>query len=302
MPNGAGLVILFLVAGAVLLVVLVGLLVRGASNPPRRTAAYAVARGLPCDPGDADLPFEAWRLERPGGVGLAVWECRAGDADGPTVVFVHGWGQSRIDMLGRIHPWREAASGLVLYDLRGHGESDGPSPLGHGEDEDLVALLEALGPRRFVLVGFSMGAVIAVLAGADARVRDRVAGVAAYGVFTDFHASLVGRLRAARLPARPITDLAMFWFRLRGIRHRSVVAAAGALACPLLVIHGEIDRVVSPEHAETLAAAAPDAVLHRAAGASHLDAHIIDAAGHDRVVRGFLARLTTPPSGRRVRP
>lgn len=294
MPNPGGLLILFLVAAVLLVVVLVALLVREARNPPRRTAAYAVARDLPCDPGDVGLPFEAWTLARPDGANLAVWECRAeGDGD-LTVVFVHGWGQSRIDMLGRLGPWRRAAARLVFYDLRGHGESDGPSRLGDGEDADLVALVDALGPGRYVHAGYSMGAVIAVGAAADERAAERVAGVVAYGAYTDFRASLDGRLRAARLPARPITDIAMAWLRLRGVRPPSALAAASVLPCPLLVIHGERDPVVPTAHAATIAGAAPDAVLHRSPGATHLDAHVADAAEHDRVVDGFLERIEHP--------
>jgi pimeloyl-ACP methyl ester carboxylesterase len=262
-----GLLILLLFAAGLLILLLTGLLVREARRPPRHTAGYAVARGLPCDPGDLNMAYEEWWLDRPAGVRLPVWEIEPGEGTeglrdegteetgggGLTAVFIHGWGQSRIDMLARVGPWPALCRRLVLYDSRGHGDAEGGlSDLGYREEEDLLALLEQLGGGPFLLVGHSMGAVIAMHAAAAAGhpVVKQIIGIVAYGPYCDFHQSLRGRLHTAGYPTRPMTDLAMLGFKLGGLRHKPTESAAAALACPLLVIHGTED-IVSPPRRRT---------------------------------------------------
>ncbi|MBT8484311.1 MAG: alpha/beta hydrolase, partial [Phycisphaerae bacterium] len=168
MADAAGLLILLAVAAASLVALLTIALVRGMRHPHRRTVAYAVARNLPCDPEERGLMYEAWTLRRSGRGGgdvtLAVWEVQGrGGADAAplTAVFLHGWGQSCLDTLRTIEPWPDLVARMVLYDLRGHGESGGPSRVGIGEEDDLAALLDELGPGPFVLVGRSLGGGIA---------------------------------------------------------------------------------------------------------------------------------------------
>src|SRR5690606_31743672 len=146
-----GLLILLGVALALVLLVLSIIMLRQATHPPRRTAAYAVARNLPVDPGEMNLAHDQWNLERPDGAELPVWGTigRRTLAARITAVFVHGWGHSRIDSLSRITPWLQWCDRVVLYDLRGHGEaSDGITWLGFREDDDLLALLERLAAER----------------------------------------------------------------------------------------------------------------------------------------------------------
>ena len=305
-----GLLILLAIAAALLVLLLTGLLVREARRPPRHTAGYALARGLPCDPTDLNMAHEEWWIDRPGGVRLPVWEIEVGEGTeglrdegteglrgAVTAVFIHGWGQSRIDMLARLDPWPALCRRLVLYDLRGHGEAEGGlSDLGYREEKDLITLLEQLGDGPFLLVGHSMGAVIAIHAAAAGHpVVKQIIGIVAYGPYCDFHRSLRGRLRTAGYPRRPMTDLAMLWFKLCGLRHKPTQQAAAALACPLLVVHGT-DDIVSPfAHAERLAATAPDGRLHAVEGAGHLDAALVDEAGHDEVIGLFVGRLRLGP-------
>src|SRR5262245_51553247 len=176
-----GLLTLLGLAAALVLLLLTGMLVRHMRRPPRHTAGYALARGLAVDPGEHGLKFEDWVLERADGALLAVWEIRgqrsppiapngstiAGRRDRQgaalTAVLIHGWGHGRVDSLARVKPLLDLFDRIVIYDLRGHGDSIGSlSRLGQGEDADLLALLERLGDGHFVLIGHSMGAVIAI--------------------------------------------------------------------------------------------------------------------------------------------
>src|SRR5881409_979678 len=93
-----------------------------------------------------------------GGVRLAAdsW----GDPNGPLVLLQHGGGQTR-------HAWRDTGERLgragyhaVAFDARGHGDSDWAPDGLYGQDamvRDLECVVAALGRRRPVLVGASMG-------------------------------------------------------------------------------------------------------------------------------------------------
>jgi pimeloyl-ACP methyl ester carboxylesterase len=79
--------------------------------------------------------------------------------EGPDAVFcVHGW-CCHGDFF---HYQRELAVGrkVVTVDLRGHGRSDPETEFEYSVDkfaEDLRAVVDAVNPRRFVLMGHSMG-------------------------------------------------------------------------------------------------------------------------------------------------
>lgn len=312
-----GLMALLGIAAALLLALLVTMLAWEMVHPPRRTAAWAIARGLPSDPGEMDLEFEEWKMERPGGVRLPVWEIKGSQRsalsgqpnattdDSLTAVFVHGWGHARVNSLQRIQPFLPLVERIVLYDLRGHGDSTGSSStLGDHDVDDLLALLERLGPAggRFVLIGHSMGSVIALRAAAAAMLIGQrsvvsgqpglmIAGVIAYGPYCDFHRSLRGRLRVNGFPSRPLSDLALLVHRMRGIRPAAVVPQSlREMPVPLLVIHGVEDQVSPLEHARTIVEAAPDARLIEVEDAAHTDAHSVDQGMHDQEVREFIAK------------
>ncbi len=284
-----GLLTLILIASLLLVVVLTTMLVRGARNPKRHAAGYALARGRPCDPDDLGIPTEEWWLHRPGGVRLPVWTID-GTGSGPTAVIVHGWGQGRVDYLLDLDLWRTRCRRVVLYDLRGHGSATGgPSNLGAGEEYDLVGLLDTLDTEPALLIGYSMGAVIALHAASTAP--HLVAAIVAHGLYDDFHTSLKGRLAVEELPARPLTDLAMAIFRSCGLRHQPVSEIAARVTCPVLVVHGEADPVSPLEHGRRLAAALTGATLYEIPNGGHLDARRLDQAGYDRTIDTFLSEI-----------
>jgi pimeloyl-ACP methyl ester carboxylesterase len=182
-----------------------------------------------------------------------------------TAVFVHGWGHSRIDMLAHMTAWRGRFARQVFYDLRGHGDAEGSlSKLGYREDEDMLALLERLGDGPFVLIAYSMGAVIALAAAAqDHPMREKIACVIVYAPYPDFHASLRGRMRRPGQPTRPMTDIAMIWMTIRvpmttaiprdgsgrRLYHAAILqreVARGGLA---RVVRGELSETVVLGHA-----------------------------------------------------
>ncbi|QNA88959.1 alpha/beta hydrolase [Massilia sp. Dwa41.01b] len=88
---------------------------------------------------------------------------RAFDAALPTVVFIHG-AQNDHSVWGLQSRWfAHHGHGVLAVDLPGHGRSAGPA-LGSVEEmaDWLLALLDAAGVARALLVGHSMGSLIAL--------------------------------------------------------------------------------------------------------------------------------------------
>jgi 3-oxoadipate enol-lactonase len=103
--------------------------------------------------------------------------------DGPPVVLLHGITATRRYVVHGSKTLARRGHRQVSYDARGHGASD-PAPANGGYSyaelvEDLDAVLDEMGERRFVLAGHSMGAHTA-LAHALAY-GDRIAGLVVIG-------------------------------------------------------------------------------------------------------------------------
>ena len=137
----------------------------------------------------------------------------AGDPSQPTIVFVHGFS---LDMTTWHYQWTGLSDRFryVLFDFRSHGRSAravgadlSPQAFGH----DLAAVLRAVGDKRVMLVGHSMGAM-SMLALAEAQPElfgDPVAGVVfvgsaasdlvrgAFGSVTELLRPRLGSLRQA---------------------------------------------------------------------------------------------------------
>jgi len=100
-----------------------------------------------------------------------------GSGDGVPVLFVHGLaGNMKVWSAAMLHQSRTRRAGA--FDLRGHGDSGLPTNGGYSIPsmaEDAASVAEALGFRRYVLVGHSLGA--AVVAACAGRHPGRVAGV-----------------------------------------------------------------------------------------------------------------------------
>jgi pimeloyl-ACP methyl ester carboxylesterase len=109
----------------------------------------------------------------PGAGGVRIAGDSWGDPNGPLVILQHGGGQTR-------HAWKGAGETLgaagyfaVAFDARGHGDSDWAPDGQYGQDvmvEDLECVVAALGNRRPVLVGASMGGGTSLVAVGEDRV------------------------------------------------------------------------------------------------------------------------------------
>lgn len=109
----------------------------------------------------------------PGAQGVSIAGDCWGDPSGPLILLQHGGGQTR-------HAWKNVGETLgragyyaVAFDARGHGDSDWAPDGVYGQDimvEDLRCVVAALGGRRPVLVGASMGGGTSLVAVGEDRV------------------------------------------------------------------------------------------------------------------------------------
>jgi len=116
--------------------------------------------------------------------GTTTVRCVEGPANAPTVLLIHGWAvTAAVNWCQVYRPLAEHAN-VVSFDLRGHGRGvrdDQPFRLVDAAD-DAVAVLDALGIDRAIVVGYSMGGTIAQLVAH--RAPQRVSGLVLASTWT----------------------------------------------------------------------------------------------------------------------
>jgi len=130
---------------------------RGALSALMVTLAL-LATSSAAHPGTKDYTVVA-----PDGVALAVQE--AGDPDGAPIVFIHGLLGSRLNWDKQLRDPNLQHHRLITYDLRGHGLSGKPVEADAYTDgrrwaDDLAAVIESMGARKPLLVGWSLGGAV----------------------------------------------------------------------------------------------------------------------------------------------
>ncbi len=109
-------------------------------------------------------------IHLPGADGLRLAADVGGPEDGPTVVLLHGGGQTRHSWHGTWRVLVDAGWRAYSLDLRGHGDSDWSDDGDYGLDafsRDLLAALETLATPP-VLVGASLGGITSMVSIAEA--------------------------------------------------------------------------------------------------------------------------------------
>ncbi|MFQ5958933.1 MAG: alpha/beta hydrolase [Alphaproteobacteria bacterium] len=213
-------------------------------------------------------------LDTADGLRLLAWY-RAAAAGRPTLVYFHG-NAGHIGYRGeKVRPYLDAGYGVLLLSWRGYGGNPG-SPSEEGLYHDGRAALSYLAgedvpPARVVLYGESLGGGVAVQMASERPVGAVV----------------------LEAPFTSLADVAQRHFWYVPARHlvrdrfdsKAKIARIGA---PLLVFHGELDRVVPADLGRALydAAAEPkEARFYPAAGHNDLYDH-----GAAQAVLDFLGR------------
>lgn len=94
--------------------------------------------------------------------GVRLHYVEQGNANGPTVILLHGYSDSWVSYT-RVLPLLDKKYHVYVPDLRGHGESERPAS-GYTLPDfagDIVAFMDAKGIRKATIVGHSMGSFVA---------------------------------------------------------------------------------------------------------------------------------------------
>jgi pimeloyl-ACP methyl ester carboxylesterase len=225
-----------------------------------------------------------------GGGGLRLHVREWGDADGPPIVFVHGWSQSQLCWSRQIAGALAEDFRLVTFDLRGHGMSEKPLDPGHYRDarlwaDDLAAVMDQTELDRPVVVAWSYGAFVVtdyLRAYGDEAIAalDLVGGAvmltpgfdhigpgflenAGDACAADLPASIAAIRRfLAACTAQPLAaedwSAALCWNMVVPAEVRQALLARAidaddvlsGLSVPVLVSHGRADAIVLPSMAE----------------------------------------------------
>jgi pimeloyl-ACP methyl ester carboxylesterase len=197
------------------------------------------------------------------------------DGDGPDLVLLHGGGgtaEELTDLRDRLAPSHR----VISPEQRGHGRSPWAEPFTYpAMAADTAAVLERLGVRGADLVGWSDGAIVALLVARDRP--DLVRRVVAIGADVDAGpgeaSHLTPEAAAEQLALTPEqlgldSRLAAALVRLWTTPHGIAVADLGSIAAPILFIAGDRD-VITLEHTAAMFQAARDGRLAILPGADH---------------------------------
>lgn len=196
-------------------------------------------------------------------------------------VVAHGFtGSSRNPNVVRICRGLTAAGfGVLAPDFRGHGGSGGHGTAGDEEIREVaaaVAWLRGAGYRRVVILGWSMGGSAVLRHAGLGGDADAVVSVSAPGQWFERGTPSMRFVhwmfesRSGRLATRTLrgTRLAEDGW---AVVPESPAEVAGAIAVPLLLIHGDSDHYFPLRHIEALAAAAPRADVWIERGMGHAE-------------------------------
>jgi len=218
------------------------------------------------------------------GLTLHGWYLPVQDSES-VIIMIHGADGNRADSsIGML----EIASGLVehgynvlMFDLRGHGESEGNRmSAGFYEKRDLLGAVDYVKGRGFErtgVLGFSVGAATALTGTAES---DDIDAVVADSSFADLKEMMEPefskRTKFPKFFLGPLLFMVKIMYGVDFNAIKPVESVPRIEPRPILFIHGELDDTVPLEHAYRLRDASqnPESQLWVVPEAGHVRAYI----------------------------
>lgn len=220
--------------------------------------------------------MEPVRVETVDGLTLLSWFRPPPTPDAPVVALFHGNGGHIGHRTVKVRPYIETGYGVLLVGYRGYGGNPG-RPSEAGLYTDARAALDFLARQRItadrlVLYGESLGSAVAVQMATEYKA-----------------AALVLEAPMTSVPAVAQTRYPIFPARWLVLDRFDSLSKIGTVKMPLLLLHGEQDRVVPVRFGRALFAAANEPKEARFfPQAKHND---LQAFGAPQVVLDFLGRI-----------
>jgi sigma-B regulation protein RsbQ len=257
----------------------------------------------------------------------------------PLLLFVPGWGCDRT-VWDRLTPFLQRRFRVALFDPRGFGESQDAlvEPGGWSLTTicaDIMAILEALGTPRAVVVGSSLGGIASLrLASAPPPCLEGVVAIGAspcptrksdfpYGFPPETVAAVLAGLRAdfagtcaaiapGYFEAGKEEEEALLKETMSRVSDRrwaieilerglgaDIRSDLASIRLPVLLLHGQVDASAPPEVGEYTRSQVPASRLAVIEGAGHLPQLTVPAAVAEEI-EAFTNRIAAaiPPSGK----
>jgi fermentation-respiration switch protein FrsA (DUF1100 family) len=214
-------------------------------------------------PADFQVPYEDATVTTSDGLRLAGWYLPS--PSGTAVMFVHGYKDSRGNMVESAAMYHRHGYGVLLLSLRAHDRSDGEMlTFGHEEMKDLEAWYQYLAarpdvkPDRIGMLGVSMGGALAIQYAAG---NTRVQAVVADCAFSSMNDTIATSVKwFTGLPPFPFAPLIGFWAGREGgfsVAEIDTKKWIGRLSPrPVFLMQGGADKVISSNSGELLYQAA----------------------------------------------
>ncbi len=220
----------------------------------QRRMVFVPSKDWALDPLELGLDTRELTFEAADGTRLSGLWLESSDPLG-VVVYAHGNAGNLSHRIPTAEVWRrQLGLSVLLFDYRGYGRSQGvPDESGIRQDT-LAAYGEALrlGGEIPLVAGRSLGTVPAIYVAAEREVR---------GLLLDSPMASAARMAPRVLP-------------LPGIRHLismqlDNVGSIGRVQCPVLILHGQQDRIIPIEQGREVYNAAREATFVALPGLGH---------------------------------
>jgi pimeloyl-ACP methyl ester carboxylesterase len=176
------------------------------------------------------------------------------ESPSPLIIIVHGWGSNRSRVLRYAEPLHKVGYALLLFDARGHGESDPyPTPSGIMFRDDVLSAIDYASSRtdidaeRIAIFAYSLGAFGSTLA-MDNEPRIKVMVTDSMPVRME--TMITSELKRHKLPIFPLAFfIPKIWYIRIGIsaqeaKRLDIVRIINRTQTPMLLIHSRLDDYI----------------------------------------------------------
>ena len=249
----------------------------------------------------ADTPFEEVCIRSFDGFRLAGKYYHT-DSGAPLMILFHGYrSMAYRDCSGGYALAKKMGFNVLAIDQRGHGSSGGRTiTFGVLERKDCLAWINYATSRfsesaPIVLWGLSMGAATVLMASGMELPSNVSAVIADCGYATP--CDIIKKVcMDMHCPAKLVYPFVRLGAKIYGgfdLEETSALESVANTNLPILIIHGEDDRLVPYEMSRTIySACASPARLFTVAGAGHGLSYMVDPVGYEQAVVSFLGEVS----------
>lgn len=225
-----------------------------------------------------------------------------------TLIFLHGFTESRATGLNYLDIYLNDGFNLLLVDSRAHGDSGGNSTTwGNYEKYDLDQWVDWIGHRfpggMIGVHGISMGAATALMHAELNEKNKRVAFYIADSSYSDFETLLALQMeQRLNLPGKMLTKLLLPYANVVAyfdshftFCQASPIRSVRNITTPVLYIHGEADKLVPASMSlELYHATKGPRQIYLFANAGHVTAIFNDRYQYGGVIQKFVQSIEQP--------